>query len=64
MRRTVGIGHDLRDPVMIAQIDEEQVTVVALAVNPSGQADSFADVGSAQFSAFMRTIYMLGHAQG
>ena len=64
MRRTVGIGHNLRDAIMIAQIDEQEIAVVALAVNPARQAGSFADMGRAQFGAFMRTISMLCHAQG
>ena len=53
MRRAVSIGHNLRDAIMIAEIDEQQIAMIALAVNPARQADSFADVGGAQFSAFM-----------
>ena len=36
--------HDLRDAVVIAQIDEQQMAVVALPVNPAGQANVLSDV--------------------
>jgi hypothetical protein len=32
---------------MVAQVDEQQVTVVALAMDPAGKADGRADVGIA-----------------
>ena len=34
----LGLKHDLGDAVMVAQIDEQQLPVIALAVHPAGQA--------------------------
>jgi hypothetical protein len=41
---------------MVAQVDEKDAAMVALAVHPARKADSFTDMGSAQFCAFMGTI--------
>jgi hypothetical protein len=41
---------------MIAQVDEQQVAVVAPAVNPARKADGRADVGSAELAAMMGAI--------
>ena len=35
MRRAVRVGHDLGNAIMVAQIDEHQIAVVALAVDPA-----------------------------
>ena len=40
-----GIGDQLRDAVMIAQIDEQQIAVIALAVHPAGEFYFLADMG-------------------
>src|SRR5437868_14018035 len=41
---------------MIAQVDEEQTAVVALAVNPARQPYGAADVARAQLAARMATV--------
>ena len=46
--RAVGIGHHLRQPVMVAQIDEQHAAMVADAVAPARQAHRLADVALAQ----------------
>ena len=55
-RRRFRVGNDLRDSVMIAQVDEQHAAVVALAVDPAGKADGLADVGSAELAAIMGAI--------
>ena len=52
----VGIGDDLRDAVVIAQVDEQQAAVVAYAVHPARQAHAMTDVGRAQSPAGVRAI--------
>ncbi len=54
--RASGGRNDLGDAVMIAQIDEQDAAVIALAVDPAGQADGRADVGSAELAAVMGAI--------
>jgi len=41
---------------MVAQIYEQQMSVIALAVNPTGQSDSFADIPLAQLGAVRGAI--------
>jgi hypothetical protein len=41
---------------VIAQVDEQQMAVVALSVDPSRQADRFADIAETQVSTAMGTI--------
>ena len=48
--------HALRDAVVIAQIDEQQMAVVALAMDPAGQPDRLADVVGAQHPAGVRAV--------
>ena len=55
-RRRVRVGDDLRDPVMVAKVDEQQMAVVALAMHPARQADGLTDVAGAQFGAVVGTI--------
>ena len=40
-----GIDDALGQPVMVAQVDEHKLPVIALAVDPSGQADWLSDIG-------------------
>jgi hypothetical protein len=49
---------------MVAQINEQQAAVVALAVNPAGQAGLRTGVGSAQGATGMRTINVHVKADG
>jgi hypothetical protein len=41
---------------MVAQIDEQEIAVVALAVDPAGKADGLADMVAAQLAARVGTI--------
>ena len=54
------IDDALGDAIMVAQIDEQQVAVIALAVHPAGQADFCAGIGEAQSAASVRAIGMHG----
>ena len=40
----IGIGHNLCDAVVIAQIDEQQPAVITHAVHPTGQANGLTNV--------------------
>jgi len=51
----------LRQAEMIAHIDEQQIAVVAFAVDPTRQADRFPGMGFAQFAAIMRSERMHRH---
>jgi hypothetical protein len=55
-----GIDHALRQAVMIAQIDEEQIAMVAAAVNPAGDSDGLPTCSGAQLAAGMGTVAMHG----
>jgi hypothetical protein len=41
---------------MVAQIDKQHATMVALAVDPAGQTDRRANIGSAESGASVRAI--------
>ena len=56
--QSVGVGHDLRDAVVVAQIDEEQAAVVADAMAPAREPDGFADMRGAERAAGVGTIAM------
>ncbi len=56
--RTRRMDDDLRQAVMVAQVDEEDAAMVAQAVHPARKADGLAGVGGAQLVARMRTIGM------
>ena len=45
--RRIGIGHALRQPVMVAQVDEQHTAVIADAMDPAGQADRLVDMAGA-----------------
>ena len=49
--RAVGVGHHLREAVMVAQVDEQHAAMVADAVAPAGQPHGLADVALAQRAA-------------
>ena len=55
-----GIGDDLGQAVMVAQVDEQQAAMVAHAVDPARQADVRADVGLAKGGAGVAAIAMHG----
>ena len=52
------IEDDLSDPVVISQIDEEEIAMVSLDVDPSGEFHGLADMAGPQLSAVMRTVSM------
>ncbi len=56
--RAVGVGHDLGQAVVVAQVDEQQAAVVAHAVHPARQAHVLADIGFAQRPAGVRAVAM------
>ena len=58
--RAVGVGDDLGNPVMVAQIDEQQPAMVALAVDPARQPHRVPDVGGAQLGAAMSAVGVHG----
>jgi hypothetical protein len=41
----------LRDAVAVAQIEEDEVAVIAAAVDPAHEGDGLAGVGGAEFAA-------------
>jgi uncharacterized metal-binding protein len=41
---------------MIAQIDKQHAAMIAFAVNPTGQADCLANIGSAQLGASVGAV--------
>jgi hypothetical protein len=54
--RGLGVQHQLGQAVMVAQVDEDQAAVVALAVDPARQADRIAGVGGPQGAAGVGAI--------
>ena len=55
-RRAVRIGDHLGEPVMVAQVDEEDAAVIAHPVHPAGEPHLFADVGLAERAAGVGAI--------
>ena len=43
--RRIRIGDDLRQAVVVAQVDEQQAAMVADTMNPAGKADARPDIG-------------------
>ena len=43
----IRVNNDLRQAVMVSQVDEQRVGVFAFAVNPTGKFGGFADMGLA-----------------
>ena len=54
----VGVGreHDLRHAVVIAQVDEQQIAVVALAMHPAGDADVLPHMLGAELVVLVRAV--------
>ena len=50
----LGVEHHLGQPVVVPQIDKDEASVVAPAVDPTGQLNGIPLVGRAQLSAGMR----------
>ena len=55
-RVRVGREHDLRDAVVIAQVDEQQIAVVALAMHPAGDTDVLPDMLGTQLVVLVRAV--------
>ena len=55
-RVRVGREHALRHAVVIAQIDEQQIAVVALAMHPAGNPDLLSDVLGAELVVLVRAV--------
>src|SRR5262249_31394152 len=55
VRRLVelGIEHQLRDALAVAEVDEHAAAVIAVRLHPTGQDDVLADVAGAQGAAAM-----------
>jgi hypothetical protein len=51
-----GLTDNLGQTEMVAQIDKQQIAMIALAVDPAGQTDGFADVRSAKLGTIMGAI--------
>ena len=49
----------LRDAVVVAQVDEQQVAVIALAMHPAGQRDTCWPTCSGRSSSFVCVRYLL-----
>ena len=49
---------------MVAQVNKKQVAVIALAMDPTRQADRFISMAQAKFAAGMRAICVHGSLQG
>ena len=62
--RRIGVDDALGDTVMVAQIDEDELPVIALSVHPAGQADGVADILGTKLGAGMGTIAMHGVFRG
>ena len=60
--RGVGVEHDLRDAVAVAQIDERDRAVVAAIGHPAEQHDLLADVGGAERAAAMGSFQLVNEA--
>ena len=59
-RGVLNIGHALRDAVVIAQVDEHELAVVAPTVDPSGQANGLPDMCFTECGASMRAVTVHG----
>ena len=56
--RGVGPDHELRDPVMVPQVEEEHAPQVPLVVEPARQSDHLTLVALPQFPAGMRSEFL------
>jgi len=54
--RRLGMHYDLGDPGMVAQVDEQELAVIAFAMHPAAQACDGADVGAAELAAMVRAV--------
>ncbi len=45
---------------MVAQIDEDQIAMIALAMDPAGEPDLLADIGQSERAASVRAVGVHG----
>ena len=50
------VEHDLRDAGAIAEVEEDEIAVVAAAIDPAHEGDGLAGVGAAEFAAGVRAL--------
>ena len=55
-RRDFLVEDDLRDASAIAEVEEDEIAVVAAAVDPTHEGDGLAGVGAAEFAAGVRAL--------
>ena len=55
-RVRIGREHHLRDAVVIAQVDEQQIAVVALAMHPAGHTDVLSHVFGTELVVLVRAV--------
>ena len=60
----VGVAQHLRDPIMVAQVDEQNAAVIADPMDPARQADRLADMGFVQLDAGLAAIGVHGGPLG
>ena len=58
--RRLGVQHQLRQAVVVAQVDEQKAAVVALAVDPAGQADIRTGIGQTEGAAGVGAVGVHG----
>lgn len=49
------IGDDLDNPVLVAQVEEDDGSMIPAAIDPTEEDDGFSDVGCSYLSAIMAT---------
>ena len=54
--RVFCVDDALRNPKMIAQVNKQQLTVIAQTMHPSGKSNSVTNIIGAHFMAFMGTV--------
>ena len=59
-QRLAGLRHALGDAVMVAQVHEDEMAVVAHPVDPAGEAHVPADIGRPERAAAVRSVSMHG----
>ena len=63
-RRRIRVGDALRQPVMVAQVDEEHAAMVANTMAPARQANRLVDIALPERAAGVGTVTMHGDLEG
>ena len=61
--RRIRIGNALRQPIMVAQIDEQHPTMVANTMAPAGQTNALADIALTERAAGVGPVTMHGYSR-